>query len=93
VCKLPRVDWQEPALRPREDRGLAFGQRSVRRNVAQATLFGRGRKPGEAEMVMPGFGDAYSDVEIAAANYGTERFGAAGSRLTTQNVAWLRLTR
>jgi mono/diheme cytochrome c family protein len=45
-------------------------------------------------MAMPAFGDAYSDAEIAAAaNYVTERFGAAGSRLTAENVALLRLTR
>jgi mono/diheme cytochrome c family protein len=45
-------------------------------------------------MAMPAFGDAYSDDEIAAAaNYVTERFGAAGSRLTAENVASLRLTR
>jgi hypothetical protein len=40
------------------------------------------------------FGDAYSDVEIAAAaNDVTARFGAVGSRLTAENVASLRLTR
>jgi mono/diheme cytochrome c family protein len=43
---------------------------------------------------MPAFGDAYSDVEIAAAaNDVTERFGGEGSRLTAENVASLRLTR
>jgi mono/diheme cytochrome c family protein len=63
-------------------------------NVAQAILFGGGRKPGEAGMAMPAFGDAYSDAEIAAvANYVTASFGAAGSRLTAQNVAGIRLTR
>ena len=62
--------------------------------MAQVILFGGGRKPGEAGMAMPPFGDAYSDVEIAAtANYVTERFGAAASRLTAENVASLRLTR
>ena len=61
-------------------------------NVAQIILFGGGRKPGEAGMAMPGFGKAYSDAEIAAvANYATARFGA-GSRLTAENVAALRLT-
>ena len=45
-------------------------------------------------MAMPAFGEAYSDAEVAAAaNYVTERFGAAGSRLTAENVATLRLTR
>ena len=63
-------------------------------NVAQVILFGGGRRPGEAGMAMPAFGDAYSDAEIAAAaNFVTERFGAAGSRLTAENVASLRLTR
>ena len=63
-------------------------------NVAQVILFGGGRRPGEAGMAMPAFGDAYSDVEIAAAaNYVTARFGAEGSRLTAENVAALRLTR
>jgi mono/diheme cytochrome c family protein len=63
-------------------------------NVAQVILFGGGRKPGEAGMAMPAFGDAYSDAETAAAaNYVTEWFGAAGSRLTAENVALLRLTR
>jgi mono/diheme cytochrome c family protein len=63
-------------------------------SVAQVILFGGGRKPGEAGMAMPAFGDAYSDAEIAAAaNYVTARFGAAGSRLTAENVASLRLTR
>jgi mono/diheme cytochrome c family protein len=53
-----------------------------------------GRRPGEAGMAMPAFGDAYSDAEIAAAaNYVTARLGAVGSRLTADNVASLRLTR
>ena len=40
---------------------------------------------------MPGFGRAYSDVEIAAvANYVTARFGSRGSKLTAQDVAELR---
>jgi mono/diheme cytochrome c family protein len=63
-------------------------------NVAQVILFGGGRKPGEAGMAMPAFGDAYSDAEIAAAaNYVTARFGAEGSRLTAENVARIRLMR
>jgi mono/diheme cytochrome c family protein len=37
------------------------------------------------------FGNAYSDVEIAAvANYVTARFGAKGLQLTAQDVAELR---
>jgi mono/diheme cytochrome c family protein len=63
-------------------------------NLAQVVLFGGGRKPGEAGMAMPAFGDAYSDAEIAAvANYVTAHFGAQGSRLTAEDVAALRLTR
>jgi mono/diheme cytochrome c family protein len=43
---------------------------------------------------MPAFGEAYSDVEIAAAaNYVTERLGAKGSRLTLENVGAHRLAR
>jgi mono/diheme cytochrome c family protein len=43
-------------------------------------------------MAMPAFGDVYSDAEVAAvANFVTTRFGA-GSRLTPENVAALRLT-
>jgi hypothetical protein len=60
-------------------------------NVAQVIVFGGGRKPGEAGMAMPAFGDAYSDA--AAANYVTMRFGVVGSRLTAENVASLRLAR
>ena len=57
-------------------------------------LFGGGRRPGEAGMAMPAFGDAYSDAEFAAAaNYVTARFGAESSRLTAESVAALRLTR
>jgi mono/diheme cytochrome c family protein len=63
-------------------------------NVAQVILFGGGRRPGEAGMAMPAFGDAYSNAEIAAAaNFVTARFGAEGSRLTPDNVAALRLSR
>jgi mono/diheme cytochrome c family protein len=42
-------------------------------------------------MSMPAFGDAYSDIEIAAvANYVTARFGSKPSQLTAQDVANLR---
>ena len=41
--------------------------------------------------MMPAFGAAYSDVEIAAvANYVTARFGAAPSHITAHDVAALR---
>jgi mono/diheme cytochrome c family protein len=40
---------------------------------------------------MPAFGNAYSDVEIAAvANYVTARLGAKPSQLTANDVAGLR---
>jgi mono/diheme cytochrome c family protein len=40
---------------------------------------------------MPGFGNAYSDTEIAAlANYVTGRFGRSASRITPRDVAELR---
>ena len=63
-------------------------------NVAQVILFGGGRRPGEAGMRMPAFGDAYSDSEIAAAaNFVTAQLGAEPARLTADDVARLRLTR
>ena len=63
-------------------------------NVAQVILFGGGRRPGEAGMAMPAFGDAYSDDEVAAAtNFVTAQLGAAPARLTAADVAALRLMR
>jgi mono/diheme cytochrome c family protein len=59
-------------------------------NVAQIVISGTTRHTGGA-LSMPAFGDAYSDVEIAAvANYVTARFGDRESRLTAQDVAELR---
>jgi mono/diheme cytochrome c family protein len=83
---------------PIPDLATIAGARSVNDpsgvNTAQVILFGGWRRPGEAGMAMPAFGDAYSDAEIAAAaNYVTAQFGAVGSRLTAENVASLRLTR
>jgi mono/diheme cytochrome c family protein len=60
-------------------------------NVAQTIIAGVHRSSPQGEVVMPSFGDAYSDVEIAAvANYVTARFGAKASRLTAGDVASLR---
>ena len=60
-------------------------------NVAQTVIAGVHRASPQGEVVMPAFGDAYSDTEIAAvANYVTARFGAKPSRLTPQDVANLR---
>ena len=60
-------------------------------NVAQAVLWGVHRKNAEGDLVMPAFGSAYSDLEVAAlANYVTARFGAKGARLKEADVAKLR---
>jgi mono/diheme cytochrome c family protein len=60
-------------------------------NVAQIVISGTRRHTPEDAVSMPAFGNAYSDVEIAAvANYVTARFGSKGSRLSAQDVAELR---
>jgi mono/diheme cytochrome c family protein len=60
-------------------------------NVVQAVVFGTKRKTPADAVSMPGFGNAYSDVEIAAvANYVTARFGSKGSQITAKDVAALR---
>jgi mono/diheme cytochrome c family protein len=60
-------------------------------NVAQIVISGTRRHTPDGALSMPAFGNAYSDVEIAAvANYVTARFGAKGSKLTAQDVAELR---
>jgi mono/diheme cytochrome c family protein len=59
-------------------------------NVAQIVIAGT-KRHSEGALSMPAFGNAYSDVEIAAvANYVTARFGSKGSHLTAQDVAELR---
>jgi mono/diheme cytochrome c family protein len=59
-------------------------------NVAQIVISGTIRHTPEA-VSMPAFGDAYSDIEIAAvANYVTARFGSKGSAITATEVAELR---
>ncbi len=61
------------------------------RNVAQAILHGVTRDSPQGPVVMPAFGQAYSDVEIAAlANYVTARFGATPSAITPADIARLR---
>ena len=89
------TDGRARVRSPVSRRSRALAHSTIRpANVAQVILFGGGRRPGEAGMAMPAFGDAYSDAEIAAAaNYVTARIGAMGSRLTAENVAALRLTR
>jgi mono/diheme cytochrome c family protein len=60
-------------------------------NVAQMILSGARRRTADGGTMMPAFGAAYSDTEIAAvANYVTARFGAAPSHLTARDVAQLR---
>jgi mono/diheme cytochrome c family protein len=60
-------------------------------NVAQIVISGTKRHTPEGALSMPAFGDAYSDVEIAAvANYVTARFGSKGSTLTAKDVSELR---
>jgi len=60
-------------------------------NVAQIVISGERRQTPEGVVMMPAFGAAYSDTEIAAvANYVTARFGAKGSALTAKDVARLR---
>jgi mono/diheme cytochrome c family protein len=57
-------------------------------NVVQVVLSGEKR----SGVYMPGFGAAYSDVEVAAvANYVTARFGARTSSVTASDVERLRL--
>jgi len=59
-------------------------------NVVMMILHGTGA-PAGGHAVMPSFGAAYSDREIAAvANYVTARFGSTPSHLDAQDVARLR---
>jgi cytochrome c553 len=60
-------------------------------NVVQMVISGERRRTPQGVVMMPAFGLAYSDVEIAAvANYVTARFGTKGSSLTAKDVARLR---
>ena len=60
-------------------------------NVAQVVILGARRHTAQGDMVMPAFGNAYSDAEIAAvANYVTARFGSKPSSVTPKQVAALR---
>ena len=60
-------------------------------NVAQIVISGTRRHTPEGAVSMPAFGNAYSDVEIAAvANYVTARFGSKPAHMTAQDVAALR---
>jgi mono/diheme cytochrome c family protein len=60
-------------------------------NVALVVLSGANRRTAQGPSVMPAFGHAYSDTEIAAvANYVTARFGARPSKVTAEQVKALR---
>jgi mono/diheme cytochrome c family protein len=60
-------------------------------NVVQIVISGTKRETPADAVSMPGFGNAYSDAEIAAvANYVTARFGSKASHLAAQDVAELR---
>ncbi|MDB5424536.1 MAG: cytochrome c [Phenylobacterium sp.] len=60
-------------------------------NVAQVVISGANRRTLGGFAVMPAFGHAYTDAEIAAvANYVTARFGAKPSSVTAKQVAKLR---
>jgi len=60
-------------------------------NVAQVVIAGANRRTAAGLAVMPAFGHAYSDAEIAAvANYVTARFGAKPSKVSAKEVTALR---
>lgn len=60
-------------------------------NVAQVVILGANRRTAQGQSVMPAFGNAYSDTEIAAvANYVTARFGSKPSSIGPKQVAALR---
>ena len=60
-------------------------------NVAAIVIAVANRRTPTGPSVMPAFGHAYSDTEIAAvANYVTARFGASPSRVTPKQVTALR---
>jgi mono/diheme cytochrome c family protein len=60
-------------------------------NVAQIVLSGENRRTADGVQLMPAFGAAYSNTEIAAvANYVTGRFGATRSHLAAKDIAKLR---
>jgi mono/diheme cytochrome c family protein len=60
-------------------------------NVAQIIISGAVRQTPNGRVLMPAFGAAYSDLEIAAvANYVTARFGARRSAIKPEDVAKLR---
>jgi mono/diheme cytochrome c family protein len=60
-------------------------------NVAQIVISGAQRRTAGGVVVMPAFGAAYSDAEIAAvSNYTTARFGAKASAISPNEISKLR---
>jgi mono/diheme cytochrome c family protein len=60
-------------------------------NVAQIVLSGAQRRSAGGPVLMPAFGAAYSDAEIAAvSNYITARFGAKASAISASEISKLR---
>jgi mono/diheme cytochrome c family protein len=60
-------------------------------NVAQIVLSGAQRRSAGGAEIMPAFGAAYSDAEIAAvSNYTTARFGAKASAISAAEISKLR---
>ena len=60
-------------------------------NVAQIVISGTMRHTPQGIISMPGFGDSYSNAEIAAvANYVTGRLGSEPSKLTERDIAGMR---
>jgi mono/diheme cytochrome c family protein len=61
-------------------------------NVAQIVLAGMKRSSPAGVTEMPGFGNAYSDSDIAAVtNFVTTRFGSSASNLTAADIEKMRL--
>jgi mono/diheme cytochrome c family protein len=82
---------------PLASRATLAGSRAVNdptaTNIAQIVLSGSQRRRSDGTLVMPAFGAAYSDREIAAvANYVTARFGTVHSAITAEDVHRLRAT-
>jgi mono/diheme cytochrome c family protein len=80
---------------PLTDFATLSGSRAVNdphaTNVAEIVINGMKRTTPEGITEMPAFGDAYSDVEIAAvANFVTGRFGNTPSTLGERDIAALR---
>jgi mono/diheme cytochrome c family protein len=82
---------------PLSGRATLTGTRAVNdpsaMNIAQIVLLGSKHQTGGDVVLMPAFGAAYTDDEIAAVtNYVTARFGTTGSAMTAAVVRKLRET-